>query len=188
MSKTLLVKFVHVILSGQNLSTTDWLTMAFAPNITSAIIVDTDGLEPVTIAALHAAIATVMAEASDMTPAPDAVQGWTPELALELDTRLRQRNRPVQADTIRAAALAGGHVDRSTVYELGGYDPERVLNGFTRPVNGVMKEMVAEGLLPVDAAHPMKPDYDPTNPSFQRAQGFGMAEDVAAVFAAAHTA
>lgn len=161
--------------------------MTLTPYVTSAIIIDTDGLEPATIAALHTAIASVIADASDMTPAPDAVQGWTPELAVKLDTRLRTRNRPVQADTIRAAALAGGHVDRATVYELGGYDADRVLNGFTRPVNGVMKELADEGLLPADAAHPMKPDYDHSNPSFQRAQGFGMPEDVAAVFAAAHT-
>jgi hypothetical protein len=161
--------------------------MTLTPYVTNAIIIDTDGLEPSTIAALHAAIASVIADASDMTPAPDAVQGWTPQLAVELDTRLRTRNRPVQADTIRAAALAGGHVDRATVYELGGYDADRVLNGFTRPVNGVMKELVVEGLLPADAAHPMKPDYDHSNPSFQRAQGFGMPEAVAAVFATAHT-
>ncbi len=153
--------------------------------ITNAIIIETDDLEPETVQAIHEAVAKVFSAASGMQPSPSAIQGWTPELAAELDARLRLRNRPVQADTIKSAAKAGGHVDRASVYELGGYDADRSVNGFTKPVRGVMKEMVGEGLLAPDAANPMEPDYDPNNPAYQRAQGFSMPADVAAVFAEA---
>ena len=48
-----------------------------------------------------------------------------------------------------------------------------------------MRDMAAQGLLPTDAITPMQPDYDPANPSFQRARGFSMPAEVAAVFAQA---
>ena len=96
--------------------------------------------------------------------------------------RLFQGNRPVQAKVIHAAANNGGECDRETVYELGDYDEARSLKGFTRPVNRIMKEMQANGDLPIDTADPMKPIYDHENPSFQRAQGFAMPSELAALF------
>jgi hypothetical protein len=155
--------------------------------ITTALLIEVDDLEPETVQAIHDACAKILAQASGVTPAPEAVLGWTPALAGELDARLRSRNRPVQADTIKAEAAAGGSVDRATVYEVGGYDPKRSLNGFTKPVRGVMAELIAEGLLPADAAHPMKPTYDPNIPSYQRAKGFKMPPELASVFHSAHT-
>lgn len=60
------------------------------------------------------------------------------------------RCRPTPS--LRLPARAGTW-NRARVYELGGY-PERSLNGFTKPVSGVMRELTAEGLLPADAAYP----------------------------------
>jgi hypothetical protein len=97
-----------------------------------------------------------------MQPSPSAIQGWTPELAAELDARLRLRNRPVQADTIKSASRAGGH-DLALVYELGGYDPDRSTNDFTKPVGGY-EGNGRRGLLPPDAANPMASDYEPIEP------------------------
>lgn len=154
--------------------------------ITNALLIEVDDLDQETIAAIHTAVAEILAAASGVAPAPDAVLGWTPALAKELDTRLRARNRPVQADTIQAEAKAGGSVDRATVYTLGGYDEKRSLNGFTKPVTGVMTELIAEGLLSADAAHPMKPLYIAALASFQKAQGFSMPPELASVFRAAH--
>ena len=56
--------------------------IALTKNITTAIIVCTDGHGR---GLLRAAIATVLADASDMIPATNAVQVWTPELVLALD-------------------------------------------------------------------------------------------------------
>ncbi len=48
-----------------------------------------------------------------------------------------------------------------------------------------MRQMQAEELLPHDAVDPMKPIYDPSNPSFQRAKGFRMPADLVPVFSEA---
>lgn len=154
--------------------------------VSASLVVDVDDLEPETIEKLRAAINAVLAEAN-FVPDPAAVAGWTAASAAEFDKRLRARHRPVQADSIAASAHAGGHVTRAAVYAIGGYQPDRSLNGFTKPVRGVMKEMVAEGLIPADAAMPLEPVYDPTNQAFQKAQGFTMPAAVAAVFASALT-
>lgn len=150
--------------------------------ITHTLQIDVDDLDPATIEAIRVAVSTVLADASDVKPAPSAVLGWTPELAKELDKRLRARNRPVQADIIKAIAQAGGSIDRPEVYDIGDYKPERSLNGSTKPVKGVMADMVAEGLLPADAAKPMIPIYDAAVPSYQKAKGFYMAPELAPVF------
>jgi len=81
--------------------------IALTKNITTAIIIGTDGLSRLGRGPLRAAIATVLADASDMIPATDAVQVWTPELVLALDIGC-QRNRTVQADTVKAPAAAAG--------------------------------------------------------------------------------
>jgi hypothetical protein len=151
-------------------------------SVKSALIIDTEDLDEEVIQKLRAAVDSVLAEASHFTPDPTAVQGWTPAAAAELARRLRVENRPVQAATIAWAAHHGGYAERNVVYALGGYKQSRSLSGYTKPVRRIMRDMIAEGILPVDAANPMDPEYDPANPSFQKAQGFRMPADVAAVF------
>lgn len=150
--------------------------------ITTAILIDVEGLDPEVVEEIRDAAAAIIARTSDTVPDPDAVRGWTPALVDAFDARLRRRGRWVQADTIAAAARAGGRVSRETVYEIGGYDRARSLNGFTKPVAGVMRDMVREGLLPADAANPMKPVYDASNAANQKALGFTMPAEVAEVF------
>ncbi len=91
-------------------------------------------------------------------------------------------NRPVQAKVIRLEVEGGGTCSRDAVYEAGAYDPDRSLNGFTKPVSRIMRQMQKEELLPLDAVDPMKPIYDPNNPSFQKAQGFRMPPELIPVF------
>jgi hypothetical protein len=153
-------------------------------SITDAIIIDTTDLEPGTVAKIREAIAGVLAAESSFSPDPGAILGWTAETVLELDARLRNANRPVQANSIAEAAHAGGVIDRPTVYAIGSYKPERSLNGFTKPVRNAMKDMVAEGLLAADAVNPLEPVYDWTNASYQKAQGFSMPAELASLFAA----
>ncbi|MFW3171162.1 hypothetical protein [Geodermatophilus sp. CPCC 206100] len=151
--------------------------------MSSAIIVDTEELDAGTVDKLRAAIAAVLAEAGAFEPDPAAVLGWSPAAIAEFGARLAARNRTVQLAALRHAADNGGSVDRDTVYRLGGYAPERSLNGFTKPVKGVMRELVAEGMLPADAPHPLAPRYDPAASSIQRAQGFEMPAELAGLFA-----
>ncbi len=151
-------------------------------SVRSALIIDTEDLDEEVVKKLRAAADSVLTEASHLVHDPTAVQGWTPDRAAELARRLRVENRPVQAGTIAWAAHHGGYAERDAVYALGGYDRSRSLSGFTKPVGRIMRDMVAKGTLPADAADPMKPVYDPANPSYQKAQGFRMPAAVAAVF------
>lgn len=156
---------------------------------TTALIVEVDDLEDTEIAELRSVITATLANFRAVQADPSAVLGWTVLTAAELHRRLIARNRPVQAKTLAAEASGGGKCSREEVYRLGGFDPaERSLSGFTKPVAGVMRQMKAEGLLPLDAVNPMEPIYDPANPSFQKAQGFQMPAELAPVFAEALTA
>lgn len=143
------------------------------------IAVPTDNLSNDTISKLRSAIDSILAEASS------PVEGWTVSTAIEAIRRLQRRNRPAQLRVLRAIAENGGYVDRAQVYELAGYGEQRRLNGFSKPVNGVVRELVDEGALPSEAGHPMYTDYDADNPSFQKARGFGMPTELAPVFTAA---
>lgn len=156
--------------------------------ITNSITVVVDRLDPDEIEQLHSGITKLLAEIEADEQPSEAVLGWTSTSATKLLVRLFQGNRPVQAKVIHVAASNGGECDRDTVYDLGDYDESRSLKGFTRPVNRIMKEMQANGDLPIDAADPMKPIYDHENPSFQRAQGFAMPSELAALFATLHEA
>ncbi len=153
--------------------------------LTNALIVELDDLEDTEITELRRVITGTLASFRTVETDPAAVFGWTPKLASELHDRLLGANRPVQARTIAAEAAGNGECTREEVYRIGGYDPERSLSGFTKPVARIMREMNAEGLLPLDAANPMQPIYDPANPSFQRAKGFRMPAELVPVFAAA---
>ena len=155
--------------------------------ISNTLTITVDDLDDEQVTWLREQISHLVAELHPTPPDPDAVHGWTPRSAAELLRRLGLANRPVQVRVIGAAAEAGGTCDRGTVYKLGGYDEDRSLKGFTRPVKRLMKQMQAEGLVPVDAADPMEPIYDEANPSFQQAQGFKMSPELAPVFKAAST-
>ncbi len=67
---------------------------------------------------------------------------------------------PVQAATIRLAAQQGGFVSRDQVYAIGRYDDDRSLRGFTRPVNRIVQDMRAQGLVPADAVDVLATRYD----------------------------
>jgi hypothetical protein len=147
------------------------------------IVLDVEDLEPAVLAEIEAAIDAILTRASDHEPDPDAVGGWTATLVRELVDRLNKRGRPVQVHTLAYEAHHDGFAPRAVVYSLGGYAADRRLNGFTKPTNAIVREMIEEGLLPADATNPMEPRYDPARLSFQQAQGFSMPADVAAVFA-----
>lgn len=147
------------------------------------IVLDVEDLEPAVLAEIEVAIDAIITRTSGHEPDPTAVGGWTAALVRELVDRLAKRGRPVQIRTLAYAAHHEGFAPRAVVYSLGGYAADRRLNGFTKPTNAIMREMIEEGLLPADAANPMEPRYDPARLSFQQAQGFDMPAEVAAVFA-----
>ena len=59
-----------------------------------------------------------------------------------------------QTEVIRVAALHGGIIDRDQVYEVCGYEDDRMLRGFTLPTSRITRDLqrediVAEGVEPV---------------------------------------
>ncbi len=89
--------------------------------------------------------------------------GWDEEALGQLLARLSSEGWDVQEQTIRVAALRGGFVERDVVYALGGYDKERSLRGFTRPVNRVTREFREHGIVPGSAIDVLVAEYDPAS-------------------------
>lgn len=100
---------------------------------------------------------------------------WTKEAVFELLRRLDVEGWE-QAEVIRAAAAAGGSVDRDTVYEIGGYGDDRMLRGFTRPSARITRDLQAEDLLPEGVTPMLIPQYVGV-----RAAGFEIPREVVSI-------
>lgn len=153
--------------------------------LTTTLTIDVEDLEASEVIELRRIISESLARFNAGELDPEAVYGWTVELCREFRRRLAATNRPVQVKVLEAAAANGGFCSREDVYRLGEYDAARSLTGFTKPIKRIGREMVAEGILAPDALTPLSPDYDPSVASFQRARGFVIPDEVAAVFAEA---
>lgn len=97
-------------------------------------------------------------------PATEATEsrqprGWTLSAVDQL-LDLLDREAPIQAAVIRAAAANGGTVPRERVYEIGGFTPKRMLRGFTRPVRRCARRLQELGELDLDAPDMLTPRYD----------------------------
>lgn len=89
--------------------------------------------------------------------------GWSEDALGQLLGRLSSEGWDAQEQSIRLAALRGGLVEREIVYALGGYDAERSLRGFTRPVNRITREFRARGIIPSSAIDVLEAEYDPAS-------------------------
>lgn len=83
---------------------------------------------------------------------------WTAAAVDELLRRLEAEGRE-QAEVIREAARNGGVVERQAVYEIGGYDEDRMLRGFTRPTARITQELEHEGILTGSVTPMLVPVY-----------------------------
>jgi hypothetical protein len=77
----------------------------------------------------------------------DPVAQWNRRAVNEL-LRCLEAESWVQADIIRAAADQGGVIDREQVYQIAGYEEDRMLRGFTRPTARITRALQDQGLLP----------------------------------------
>ncbi|UWP83196.1 PIN-like domain-containing protein [Dactylosporangium fulvum] len=105
---------------------------------------------------------------------------WAPEAVTELLARLDSEGQ-VQAEVIREAAARGGTISREAVYEICGYDDERMLRGFTRPTNRITADLQRAGIL----SEPVTPILKPLYPDGVRASGFRIPGEVVAILRAA---
>jgi len=101
--------------------------------------------------------------------------GWTSDALQVLLERLESEGW-IQASVIRLAAGNDGFLARDHVYELGGFEKDRSLRGFTRPVNRIAQGMRVSGEIPEDAVDVLTPVYEAGG--FGVASGFSLPKEI----------
>lgn len=135
-------------------------------------------------------VAALVAAAAN-TPSPDTNQptsedlepsGWDTDGVASALTGLRASKSYAQVKAITAAAYNGGYLSRADTYAIAGYDPnQRSLKGFTRPVNRVVTRLQDDGRIDSEVEDLLQPVYDSSIKGYQRATGFRIPADVAAM-------
>lgn len=82
-----------------------------------------------------------------------------------------------QAEVIRAAALNGGLIDREQVYEICGYEDDRMLRGFTLPTSRITRDLQREGIVAED----VKPVLSTIYRSGVKASAFQIPAEIVAI-------
>ncbi|MCK8607907.1 restriction endonuclease [Agromyces sp. C10] len=80
---------------------------------------------------------------------------WSPSAFGRLMAMLVEGGYLTQSMSIVEAARSGGAIPRERIYEIGGFEPDRTLRGFTRPSNRFAEQLVAEGLVDAAAERPL---------------------------------
>ncbi len=62
-------------------------------------------------------------------------------------------------DVIRHAAENFGFVERAAIYEIARYNDERMLRGYTRPVNRITKDLQEAGIVQAGVTPMLQPVY-----------------------------
>lgn len=100
-----------------------------------------------------------------------AYEGWTLKHVTLLREYLQERGDTARLECFDVAIRQGGWVSREQVYRISGYEPDRRLNGWTRPFD-TAANLLEDGYdLPEDAPWPVWADY-PEGSGFHQARGF----------------
>ncbi|MEU4528028.1 PIN-like domain-containing protein [Micromonospora ureilytica] len=85
---------------------------------------------------------------------------WTSEMWEALLSRLEDSAYPIRVAVLREAASSPeGFIPRQRVYEIGDYDQNRLLVGFTKPIIGATRKLVADGELPAGLEPALRAHY-----------------------------
>ncbi|WP_075001748.1 PIN-like domain-containing protein [Streptomyces qinglanensis] len=95
---------------------------------------------------LRGRVASTSVDALRQMESESSTIEWSEETLCYLLATL-QHQSPVRFQVLLQAGRANGFVDRETVYRLGGYEPNRMLRGFTRPVATAARRLQALGLI-----------------------------------------
>ncbi|MEU1396971.1 PIN-like domain-containing protein [Micromonospora zamorensis] len=110
----------------------------------------------------------------------DVLLPWSPGMWEVLLARLEESGYPVRVAVLReAAGDPDGFIPRQRVYELGEYDSGRLLVGFTRPIAGATRDLIASGDLPAGLEPALRAQY--LKPG--KAEGFVVPRSVVAATA-----
>ncbi|MGW1809153.1 PIN-like domain-containing protein [Streptomyces sp. NPDC002078] len=103
--------------------------------------------------------------------AEDEHGGWSAEALRELFDRLTYEGYQNRVDVILHAAECGGFAGAEAVYDICGYDADRTLRGFTRPVKRISGLLRQVGKIPESAVSVLETEYEPGE---MRASGFSV--------------
>ncbi|TQJ20785.1 hypothetical protein FBZ33_0989 [Micromonospora sp. A202] len=85
---------------------------------------------------------------------------WTSEMWEALLSRLEDSAYPIRVAVLREAASSPeGFIPRHRVYEIGDYDQNRLLVGFTKPIIGATRKLIADGELPAGLEPALRAHY-----------------------------
>ncbi|MGI9004104.1 MAG: hypothetical protein ACR2GH_21070 [Pseudonocardia sp.] len=96
---------------------------------------------------------------------------WSAAGVVALLERLETEGRE-HAMVIREAAARGGRIDRDDVYDIRGYDDDRMLRGFTRPAARITRDLQAAGLVAPDVEAALTTLYVGVKAAAFRRSGF----------------
>jgi hypothetical protein len=103
---------------------------------------------------------------------------WSSE-QIEAFMEALELRRSELAKVVQVAAELGGKIDRSTVYDICGFNADRKLNRFTMPATGLVRSMVEDGDLLDGLQDPIWALYEGPG----KAVGFGVPEEFVDFFA-----
>jgi len=101
---------------------------------------------------------------------------WSEAGVAALLERLETEERD-QAEVIRVAAFHGGMIDREQVYEICGYEDDRMLRGFTLPTSRITRDLQREGIV----AEGVEPVLTTIYRSGVKASAFRIPAEIAAI-------
>lgn len=95
---------------------------------------------------------------------------------------MREDHAPTRAMVIRRAIEQGGYVSREEVYEIGGYNQNRMLTGWTRPIRTWTQYLRDKGEIPSNegTTDVLEVQYERGD---GRARGFKIPEPMMELFA-----
>ncbi|MEV7417488.1 PIN-like domain-containing protein [Streptomyces sp. NPDC089919] len=127
-----------------------------------------------------------MVDARSDAEEEEVIGAWNYILLADLIRALRVQ-APVQEAVIFRAVENGGFVSRDEVYEIGGYEPGRMLKGFTRPIARISQDVAVDvGFTRFDQ-DVLTPVYDEMKAGFGRADGFKVSATLQASLEKART-
>ncbi|MET9471031.1 PIN domain-containing protein [Streptomyces sp. NPDC002922] len=101
----------------------------------------------------------------------EVIGSWNYILLADLIRSLRIQ-APVQEAVIFRAVENGGFASRDEVYEIGGYEPGRMLKGFTRPIARISQDVAANVGFSRFDQDVLIPVYEEMKAGFGRVDGF----------------
>lgn len=149
-----------------------------------ALTLDISGLTPEHVAELLTHVRSMREEQVPSTESfadtswVNAVStGWTLNLVFLVRENLRRRGNDVQLEAFNQAISNGGLISRDEIFRIGGYEPDRQLKNWTKPLRTITADLIERDSLPKDAEFPMEAAYT-EGTGYRQAHAFRVAPEI----------